>query len=77
MAYGQQLKSEDKESAIYKLTSAYTSGMLPKYQQRLLELHRKVKGILTAPASLKSSIYSWCQWNTYKCKYILAAQYLL
>lgn len=59
MGYGQQLKSEDKESAIYKLTSAYASGDAPDMATEITRFTPNgQEKIMYAPASLKSGVFT-------------------
>ncbi len=59
MAYGQQLKNEDKESAIYKLTSAYASGDAPEVSTEIIRTTPQgQEKVFYAPASLKSGVFT-------------------
>lgn len=59
MAYGQQLKNEDKESAIYKLISAYASGDAPEVSTEITRVTPQgQEKVLYAPASLKSGVFT-------------------
>ncbi len=59
MAYGQQLKNEDKESAIYKLTAAYASGDAPEVSSEIIRTTPQgQEKVFYAPASLKSGVFT-------------------
>lgn len=59
MAYGQQLKNEDKESAIYKLTAAYASGDAPEISSEIIRTTPQgQEKVFYAPASLKAGVFT-------------------
>lgn len=59
MAYGQQLKNEDNESAIYKLTAAYASGDAPEVSSEIIRTTPQgQEKVFYAPASLKSGVFT-------------------